>query len=91
MVREISMQIEDVEGKILTGLDSLRILGLAMEGQRWKIDSQAEKGIYEMFKRTKVRLRERKERRERRLDMACMAAGVSIFIGMMWMFLLSRR
>ncbi|KAL3620203.1 hypothetical protein CASFOL_035115 [Castilleja foliolosa] len=90
MVREISMQIEDVEGKTVTGLDSLRILDRAMEGQRCKFNWERERENYEMFKRTKVGLREMKERRERRLDTACVVAGVSIVIGML-VLLLARR
>ncbi|KAI3461269.1 hypothetical protein Pfo_017932 [Paulownia fortunei] len=88
-VREVSMQVEDMEGKILTGMESLRILDAAMEGQRWKSDSKMEKDIYEMFLMTKIQFRERKQNRERSLDMVCIAAGVSIFFAI-WIFFLSR-
>ncbi|KAK6138210.1 hypothetical protein DH2020_028044 [Rehmannia glutinosa] len=88
-VREVSMQMEDVEGKTLTGLDSLRILESAMEGQRCKSDSEIEKDIYEMFLRTKVQFRERKLMRERNMDMACIVAGVSVFLAI-WVFFLLR-
>ncbi|KAK6144192.1 hypothetical protein DH2020_021012 [Rehmannia glutinosa] len=88
-VREVSMQMEDVEGKTLTGLDSLRILESAMEGQRCKSDSEIEKDIYEMFLRTKVQFRERKLMRERNMDIACIAAGVSVFFAI-WVFFLLR-
>ncbi|KAL0370204.1 UNVERIFIED_CONTAM: F-box protein [Sesamum angustifolium] len=83
-VREVSMQVEDMEGRILTGLDSLLILDEAMEGQRRKSDSVSEKAIYESFLSMKVESRERKQRRERGVDMACIAAGVSIFVAI-WM------
>lgn len=88
-VREISMQVEDMEGKILTGLDSLRILDAAMEGQRWKSDVKMQRDLYEMFLRMKIQSRERKQKRERSLDMVCIAAGVAIFMAI-WTFVFSR-
>ncbi|KAI3450738.1 hypothetical protein Pfo_007403 [Paulownia fortunei] len=87
-VREVSMQVEEMEGKILTGMDSLGILEEAMEGQRWKSDSKTEKDTYETFLRMKVRCRERKQRREKGLDMVCIATGISIFFAI-WIFYLS--
>ncbi|KAL0460808.1 UNVERIFIED_CONTAM: F-box protein [Sesamum latifolium] len=83
-VREVSMQVEDMEGRILTGIDSLVILDEAMEGQRRKSDGESEKAIYERFLSMKVECRERKQRRERGVDMVCIAAGVSIFLAI-WM------
>lgn len=88
-LREISMQVEDMEGKILSGGESLEILEAAMEGRRRKSDVKIQREAYEMFLRMKMQSRERKQRRERSLDMVCIAAGVSIFMAI-WTFLLSR-
>lgn len=88
-VREISMQVEDMEGKILTGLDSLGILDAAMEGRREKSDVKMQREVYEMFLRMKIQSRERKQKRERSLDMVCIAVGVAIFLAI-WTFLFSR-
>ncbi|KZV33871.1 hypothetical protein F511_17795 [Dorcoceras hygrometricum] len=78
-VKEISMQVEDMEGKILGGMDSLVILRGAMDGERRRADVAIEREIYEMFRRNKEDFRERKQRRERGLDMAFIATGISIF------------
>ncbi|PIN25207.1 hypothetical protein CDL12_02044 [Handroanthus impetiginosus] len=88
-VGEVSMQVEDMEGKILTGLDSLVTLEEAMEGQRCKSDTKTDREIYEMFLTKKIHFRERKQSRERSLDMVCVATGVSIFLAI-WVFFLSR-
>ncbi|KAH6774785.1 hypothetical protein C2S52_002216 [Perilla frutescens var. hirtella] len=88
-MREISMQVEDMEGKILTGMDSLGILDAAMEGRREKSDVKMQREVYEMFLRMKIQSRERKQKRERSLDMVCIAVGVAIFLAI-WTFLFSR-
>ncbi|XP_057782001.1 F-box protein At2g27310-like [Salvia miltiorrhiza] len=88
-VREISMQVEDMEGKILTGSHSLGILDAAMEGRRLKSHVGMQREAYQMFLRMKIQSRERKQRRERSLDIVCIAAGVAIFVAI-WTFLLSR-
>ncbi|PIN20718.1 hypothetical protein CDL12_06570 [Handroanthus impetiginosus] len=86
-VREVIMQVEDMEGKIMTGMDSLRILVAAMEGRRLRRDSKIEKDSYEMFLKMKARCRERKQRREKGLDVVFVATGISIFFGIMIFFL----
>lgn len=88
-VREISMQVEDMEGKIIGGKDSLVILHEAMEEKRRKGEIGEEKKIYEMFLKIRKEWRLRKQNRERRLDMICIATGVSIFMSF-WMFVLFR-
>ncbi|KAG6436094.1 hypothetical protein SASPL_100976 [Salvia splendens] len=88
-VREMSMQVEDMEGKIMTGSDSLRILDAAMDGRRVKSQLKMQREAFEMFLRMKMLSRERKQRRERSLDMVCIAAGIAIFVAI-WAFFLSR-
>ncbi|EYU36048.1 hypothetical protein ABFS82_14G231100 [Erythranthe guttata] len=88
-VREVSMQAEDLEGKILTGLDTLEILDAAMVGPRRRCDGETEKEMYRKFLRMKVQSRERNQKREKSLDMVFITAGVSILLAI-WMFFLSR-
>ncbi|XP_027179630.1 F-box protein At2g27310 [Coffea eugenioides] len=88
-VREISMQVEDLEGKIISGKDTLVILQEAMDGNRSKGEAGEEKRMYEVFLELRREWRERRQNRERRLDMVCIATGVSIFMAF-WAFVLFR-
>lgn len=88
-VREINMQVEDMEGKIIRGEDILVILHAAMEEKRRKVVVGEEKKIYEKFLEIRREWRLRKQNRERRLDMVCITTGVSIFMAF-WMFILFR-
>ncbi|XP_073146946.1 F-box protein At2g27310-like [Henckelia pumila] len=78
-VKEVSMQVEDMEGKIVGGRDSLVILRGAMVGERKRSDVDLEREIHELFRRNKEDFRERKLRRERGLDMAFIVTGLSFF------------
>ncbi|XP_075512711.1 F-box protein At2g27310-like [Primulina tabacum] len=86
-VREVYMQVEDMEGKIVCGMESLAILGEAMEGQRCRSSRRTEKENYEMLMKMKIEYIERKQRRERSLDLAFIATGVSIFLAILIHFL----
>ncbi|CAI9105695.1 OLC1v1004678C1 [Oldenlandia corymbosa var. corymbosa] len=88
-VKEVSMQVEDMEGKIISGKDSLVILQEGMDGKRRKVEVGEEKRMYELFLESRREWRERKQSRERRLDMVCIATGVSIFMAF-WIFVLFR-
>ncbi|KAL2511058.1 F-box protein [Abeliophyllum distichum] len=81
-LNEVTMQVEDMEGKILTGLESLVILLEAMEGQRRKSDIKVEKERFETLKKTRIQFSERKQRREKNLDVVYIATGVFIFISL---------
>ncbi|KAM7522563.1 hypothetical protein LguiA_012465 [Lonicera macranthoides] len=82
-VREVSMNIQDMDRVILSGEDSLVILQQAMGSDRKK-EGRGER--YQEFMEMK---RERKEKREKRLDMICMILRVMIFETVLWAFLLS--
>lgn len=90
-VREVSMQVEDLEGKHLNGKESLVILQGAMESGKRKKERKGGEGKerFEEFLKMKRERKERKQRRERALDMACIAAGLTIFVAF-WSFLLFR-
>lgn len=90
-VREVSFQVEDMEGKSLSGKDSLAILGEAMEsGERKKAKRASEgKERFEEYKARKRERRERKQRAERALDLLCIVVGVTAFVGF-WSFILFR-
>ncbi|XP_073038183.1 F-box protein At2g27310-like [Primulina eburnea] len=86
-VRDVYMQVEDMEGKIVCGMESLEILQEAMEGQRCRSSRRMDKQKYEMFLKMKLESMERKQRRERSLDIAFIATGVSIFLSILILFL----
>ncbi|KAI6669783.1 hypothetical protein NL676_004668 [Syzygium grande] len=90
-VREVSFQVEDMEGKSLNGRDSLVILGEAMEGgERRKAKRGSEgKERFEAYEARKRERRERKQRRERALDLVCITVGVAVFVAF-WSFILFR-
>lgn len=90
-VREVSMVMEDMEGKNLTGKDGLVILQEAMEsGERRKGKGGKEgKGRYEEFVERKKERKERMKKLEKALDMACIATGIAVFVSF-WTFILFR-
>ncbi|XP_015872590.2 F-box protein At2g27310 [Ziziphus jujuba] len=92
-VREVSLQVEDMEGKHLSGRDSLGILESAIEGgKRKKLAGKGRefgKQRYEEYLEMQRQRKEKKARRERALDMACIVCGISMFVGF-WTFLVFR-
>ncbi|KAL4301877.1 hypothetical protein GQ457_10G007540 [Hibiscus cannabinus] len=77
-VREVSMVMEDMEGKGLNGRESLVILGGAMgEGRR---NGNEGKEKYEEFQERKRERKEEKQRKERVLDLVCITIGVAGFL-----------
>ncbi|KAK4281695.1 hypothetical protein QN277_013157 [Acacia crassicarpa] len=85
-VREVSMEVEDMEGMHLNGRDSLVCMQRAMGGKRGKknVGEEAEEEArkkYREFMGKKEERREKKVRAEGRLDMMCVAlAAVSFAI-----------
>lgn len=89
-VREVSLHVQDMDGKSLSGRDSLVILQEAMEsGRRKKGKRGEERERYEEFMEMRREKRERKQRGERRVDMLCIVSGVTIFMAF-WGFILVR-
>ncbi|KAK4792302.1 hypothetical protein SAY86_022737 [Trapa natans] len=88
-VTEVNIQVEDMEGRILDGRDSLVILTAAMEsGRRMQREATAKEG-FEEFEEMKRERKRRQHRAERALDMACIVAGVTLFVAF-WSFILFR-
>ncbi|GLT63901.1 hypothetical protein SLA2020_364310 [Shorea laevis] len=87
-VREVSMQMVDMEGKGLNGAEGLAILEGAMGGgRRRKMKGNEGKEKYEEFEERKRRRRERKQREERALDMVCIALGLIGMVAFWWSIL----
>ncbi|XVF46962.1 hypothetical protein PTKIN_Ptkin03bG0070500 [Pterospermum kingtungense] len=79
-VREVSMVMEDMEGKGLNGKESLVILGGVMEsGRRKKRNGYKGKETYEEFEERKKERKVKKERKERALDLVCITIGLASF------------
>lgn len=70
-MREVNLQVEDMDGTFLNGKDSLVILERAFEGKKGR---SGRKKLEEFMEKKKER-KERKERREGTLDMMCLAFG----------------
>ncbi|XP_027065209.1 probable F-box protein At2g36090 [Coffea arabica] len=81
-VREVSMEMEDMDGMHLNGKDSLVILHRALEGKRGKARNRGEEGRrrYEEYVGMKSERKERKMRSEGALDVMCVASGVIAFV-----------
>ncbi|OWM73626.1 F-box protein At2g27310-like isoform X1 [Punica granatum] len=85
-VVEVSMRMEDIEGRGLSGKSSLVILAEAMEGEKRSLKVRrgaggigiAMKERFEEFQEMKRKRRERRRRWERAADMACIGVGIAI-------------
>ncbi|OWM79062.1 hypothetical protein CDL15_Pgr003233 [Punica granatum] len=87
-VREVSLQVEDLDGMFLNGRDSLVILQRALEGKRRRAAGGVDegKGMYEEFRRMKMERKEKKLRAEGTLDMLCVAFGIFLIVLFLWIF-----
>ncbi|XP_014495415.2 probable F-box protein At2g36090 [Vigna radiata var. radiata] len=85
-VREACVQMEDMDGTILNGRDSLGILQRALEGKRGTFFVAGEKDRFLEFMNRKRERKERKMRDERRLDMACVALALLSFAAISTLF-----
>ncbi|KAM7502317.1 hypothetical protein LguiB_001221 [Lonicera macranthoides] len=69
-IREVSLQVEDMDGKFLSGRDSLVILQEGMEfGERKRREKGGDKERYEKYLELKRQRRVRKMRREEMMDL----------------------
>lgn len=90
-VREVKLEMEDVDGVHLNGRDSMVILEGALEGKKGRGKNREEEGRrrYRVYAEMRRERRERKVRREGALDMLCVAFGVSICVAF-WCYFLCR-
>lgn len=88
-IREVSLQMEDVDGAQMNGKESLVILQKLLEGERreGKKVQESGEGYREFLKRKKER-KEGKARAEGRLDMLCV--GLAVFVTVVSLFLFWR-
>ncbi|XP_040991786.1 F-box protein At2g27310-like [Juglans microcarpa x Juglans regia] len=88
-VRDVSMLMEDMEGKHVNGRESLVVLKAAMESGKRKKDTRKGEGKerFEEYLEMKKERSERKKRREKAMDIACILTGATIFLTF-WSFLL---
>ncbi|KVH90599.1 probable F-box protein At2g36090 [Cynara cardunculus var. scolymus] len=87
-VREVTMEVEDMDGKHLNGRDSLVIFQRAMEAKRGngvKREEEARRR-YRRYEEMKRERRERKLRIEGTLDTLSVAFGLSIFAALFFIF-----
>lgn len=87
-VREVRLQVEDIEGKCLKGRESVVILQGLLEGRR-SCKDECGKGRYEEYVEMKTLWKGKKERREKTQDTICMVFGFSLFV-LLWSFILLR-
>ncbi|MQL77673.1 hypothetical protein Taro_010086 [Colocasia esculenta] len=83
--REVNLTVQDVDGMCLNGKESLVVLRGAMKGRRmgWGGEGEAEaRRRYAEYAAAKQERKERRMRREGRLDMCCIVLGVSLFLGL---------
>ncbi|XP_028808282.1 F-box protein At2g27310-like [Neltuma alba] len=80
-VRGVSLMVEDMEGKSMTGRESLGILQRAMESaERTKVTQEEAKGRYEKFLGMKRQRRERKQRIEKATDIISVMIIILVFV-----------
>lgn len=86
-IREVSLQVQDMDGKFLSGRDSLVILQEGMEfGERKRREKGGEKERYEKYLEMKRERRVIKMRREERLDLVRKVTRLTIFLYLVFCF-----
>ncbi|XP_051149619.1 probable F-box protein At2g36090, partial [Andrographis paniculata] len=80
-VKEVRLEIEDIDGKHLTGNESLAVLEQALTAEKGKVKTPAEEARrrYREFEEMRRGRREKMQRREGALDTICAVFGVLIF------------
>ncbi|XP_023745425.1 F-box protein At2g27310 [Lactuca sativa] len=91
-VSRVSLTVLDMDSKCLSGKESMVILqGLTVaqrRRRRYSGGGEEQKERYDEFIRKRRERKENMERKERRVDMACVASGVAVFMAF-WSFALS--
>ncbi|PRQ44041.1 putative F-box domain-containing protein [Rosa chinensis] len=90
-VREVSLQVEDMDGMHLNGKDGLVILQRGLEGRKGRNGRRGEEGRrrYGDYLERKRERKEKKKRTEGTLDTLCVTFGVLGFF-LFWLFILCR-
>ncbi|CAN0847193.1 Probable F-box protein At2g36090 [Linum grandiflorum] len=78
-VREVSLQMENMDGMYMNGKDSLGILDKTFEGKKGMIKERARRSKYQEFQGMKRQRKERQRRAEGAMDTMCVASAVMIF------------
>ncbi|GAA0153965.1 hypothetical protein LIER_12077 [Lithospermum erythrorhizon] len=88
-IREVSLEVEDMEGVHMYGKDSLVILQRALEGKRGRGNLREEEGRrkYKEFLEMKERRKEKQLKREEVMDVLGVGFGISIFVVFWWFML----
>ncbi|GAB2255171.1 hypothetical protein Droror1_Dr00008949 [Drosera rotundifolia] len=92
-VREVSMRVEDIDGAHLRGEHSLVILETAFGGKRVNRDGKEGETVKSKYEEFMDKRRERKERRlkrEGRLDLLCISFAVSVFVAFFMVLIFGR-
>ncbi|KAI9074415.1 hypothetical protein K1719_043609 [Acacia pycnantha] len=87
-VSEISLTVEDSDGRSMNGKQSMAILQSAIEsGKRKRMSEEEAKARFEEFLSVKRDRREARERSDQALDMVLIFVVVAIFAFLCWFFL----
>ncbi|KAK7272242.1 hypothetical protein RJT34_28721 [Clitoria ternatea] len=88
-VREVSLTMEDLDGKHVVGRESAVILQRAIEsGTRRKVDAEEAKARFEEFCCVRRERKEMKIRREKAMDMFAMLVASAVFASLFWAMIL---
>nr|GEU85210.1 F-box protein At2g27310-like [Tanacetum cinerariifolium] len=80
-VSGVSLTVQDMDGKCLSGKDSMLILqGLTMAERQPSDGGEGLRARYDEYIERRRERKEKNERRERRLDMVCVASGVAFLM-----------
>ncbi|XP_028756799.1 probable F-box protein At2g36090 [Neltuma alba] len=86
-VKEVSLTVEDTDGRSVSGKQSMAILQSAVEsGKRRKVNEEEAKARFEEFLSVKRDRREKQERRDQALDMVLIVVVVTMFAFLCWFF-----
>ncbi|XP_054817150.1 probable F-box protein At2g36090 [Prosopis cineraria] len=86
-VREVSLTVEDTDGRSLNGKQSMVILQRAVErGRRKMVNEEEAKARFEEFSSIKRDRRDKRERSDQTLDMVLIFAVITIFAFLFWCF-----